>query len=205
MRHSRVVVWNDDRGFGFLEIEGGARVFLHISALDSGSPRPVVGDAVAFEPGTGRDGRPAAAWAAVVHGSRSTDSSVTGKRSSPRQLSRTGAAIVLPTLLVLAALTALIFITFGGDTLTWLPLLFVGASLVSFLAYWHDKRRASIGGWRVPEATLHLMDIVGGWPGGLLAQRIFRHKTRKASYQFVFWLTVVVNITLIWWTSHSGG
>ena len=66
-----------------------------------------------------------------------------------------------------------------------------GISLVAFIAQWIDKRRAEAEHWRVPEKVLHLLELLGGWPGAFLAQRIFRHKTAKLSYQFVFWLIVV--------------
>ena len=65
--------------------------------------------------------------------------------------------------------------------------------LISALTYWmyaRDKRRAEQGGWRVPETRLHLLDLLGGWPGGFVAQRRLRHKCSKGSYQFVFWLIV---------------
>jgi hypothetical protein len=41
--------------------------------------------------------------------------------------------------------------------------------------------------WRTPEKVLHASELLGGWPGALLAQQLFRHKTRKVSYQLVFW------------------
>jgi len=40
---------------------------------------------------------------------------------------------------------------------------------------------------RVPEATLHLIDLAGGFPGGLAARWLFRHKTRKLSFRVVTW------------------
>ena len=67
------------------------------------------------------------------------------------------------------------------------------ASSVTCLLYWHDKRRAQNGGWRVPESTLHTCELLGGWPGGFAAQRMFRHKNAKGSYQFAFWTIVLVH------------
>ena len=67
--------------------------------------------------------------------------------------------------------------------------------ILSALTYWvyaHDKRRAQEGGWRVPEVWLHVLELLGGGPGAFLAQRRLRHKCSKGSYQFVFWLVVLV-------------
>jgi len=56
-------------------------------------------------------------------------------------------------------------------------------SLVAFVAYGLDKRRAQASGRRVPENTLQLLALFGGWPGGLLGQRIFRHKTPRTEWR----------------------
>jgi uncharacterized membrane protein YsdA (DUF1294 family) len=70
-------------------------------------------------------------------------------------------------------------------------------SLVCFLAYGMDKRRAGNGSRRVSERTLHVMAFLGGWPGALIGQRQFRHKTQKGSFRIVFWLLVVVHIGIV--------
>ena len=70
-------------------------------------------------------------------------------------------------------------------------------SLASFAAYGFDKRRAAVGGRRVPERTLHLLALLGGWPGAILAQRQFRHKTRKVSFLIAFWAVVVLHVTVV--------
>ncbi|WP_219059758.1 DUF1294 domain-containing protein [Pseudomonas sp. UMAB-08] len=66
-------------------------------------------------------------------------------------------------------------------------------SLLAFFLYWHDKNRARNDGWRMPEKVLHGVELLGGWPGALLAQQRFRHKTRKLSYQTVFWMIVLLH------------
>ena len=70
-------------------------------------------------------------------------------------------------------------------------------SLVCFIAYGLDKRRAGNGGRRVSERALHLMAFLGGWPGALIGQRQFRHKTQKVPFRIVFWLVVVVHIGIV--------
>lgn len=88
---------------------------------------------------------------------------------------------------------------FGALSLWWrggsiIALVAYGAvSLLSFLLYWHDKRRAQEQGQRTPENVLHALELAGGWPGALLAQQLLRHKTRKLSYQVLFWLIVALH------------
>lgn len=76
----------------------------------------------------------------------------------------------------------------------WLPLaIYVAMSLLAFFLYWRDKRQAKANAWRTPEKILHGVELLGGWPGALVAQQAFRHKTRKVSFQLVFWLIVLLH------------
>jgi uncharacterized membrane protein YsdA (DUF1294 family) len=85
----------------------------------------------------------------------------------------------------------------------------VGVSAAAFVGQWIDKRKAASGEWRTPEATLHLFELLGGWPGAFLAQRSFRHKTAKLSYQIIFWLIVIgyeyvsIDYLLGWKLAHA--
>ena len=84
--------------------------------------------------------------------------------------------------------------------------LYAGASLVTFIAYAIDKSAAQSGRWRTQESTLHLLALIGGWPGALIAQNRLRHKSRKGSFLLVFWVTVLLNCGgLIWLLSTTGG
>jgi len=77
-----------------------------------------------------------------------------------------------------------------------LSLVFV-MSLVCFTAYGLDKRRAANGNRRIPEQTLHILALLGGWPGAWLGQRQFRHKTKKVSFLIVFWCVVVLHVAIV--------
>lgn len=75
--------------------------------------------------------------------------------------------------------------------LAWpgLPLVYaylIGINAVTVLFYGYDKRQAIVAGRRVPEVILHLAALVGGSPGALIAQMLFRHKTRKFKFRLVF-------------------
>lgn len=69
-------------------------------------------------------------------------------------------------------------------------------SLLTFALYALDKAAAANQRRRVAERTLHLLTLAGGWPGALLGQRLLRHKTRKTSFQLIFWLCVAGNLGL---------
>jgi uncharacterized membrane protein YsdA (DUF1294 family) len=73
----------------------------------------------------------------------------------------------------------------------------MGVNLATIVLYGYDKAVAGGTRRRVPENVLHLVAIVGGSPGALLAQVLFRHKTVKASFRRVYWLIVVLQLTAI--------
>jgi len=76
-------------------------------------------------------------------------------------------------------------------------------SLTTFVAYGCDKLASRRGEKRISERTLHLLSMCGGWPGALAGQMLFRHKTRKPSFQFCFWLTVLINGAMLFvWRGH---
>ena len=67
------------------------------------------------------------------------------------------------------------------------------ASVVCFTTYAVDKSAARAGRWRTSEQTLHLLALLGGWPGALIAQSLLRHKSKKTGFLLVFGTTVVIN------------
>jgi uncharacterized membrane protein YsdA (DUF1294 family) len=71
------------------------------------------------------------------------------------------------------------------------------ASIVTFALYGWDKRQAGLQRWRVPEKRLHWLSLVGGWPGAIIGQRLFRHKTQKLSFKLMFWVAVLIHVLLI--------
>jgi len=79
------------------------------------------------------------------------------------------------------------------------PVVYLTASVAAGILYGMDKSAARNGTWRTPEKTLHVLALIGGWPGALFAQNVFRHKSRKMSFQFAFWATVVLNCGALGW------
>jgi len=107
--------------------------------------------------------------------------------------------LFLPLLVAMLFLGGVASLALIGKLSIVVPCVYLGASLLAFLAYAKDKAAAKKDDWRVPENTLHFLGLIGGWPGALAAQRIFRHKTRKFSFQFAFWFTAVLNCSALSW------
>ena len=84
-----------------------------------------------------------------------------------------------------------------AEPLACIAVLYLAASTLCFVAYAIDKSAAVAGRRRISERTLLTLGFIGGWPGGLVAHRLLRHKTRKVSFLIPFWLSVVLNVILL--------
>jgi uncharacterized membrane protein YsdA (DUF1294 family) len=73
------------------------------------------------------------------------------------------------------------------------------------MMYGFDKRAARSEAQRIPEIRLQLCALLGGWPGALLAQQVFRHKSSKRSFQVTFWFMVVLNCGALWFLLSPTG
>ncbi|MCF7503296.1 MULTISPECIES: DUF1294 domain-containing protein [Vibrio] len=104
------------------------------------------------------------------------------------------------TYLVLVAVSAL-FVESSKALLVW----YLVIGLVTFFVYAKDKRAAINGNWRVPEKTLHILSVAGGWLGALIAQDKLRHKTQKQPFRSIYWLTVAINVAVFVWTLTPSG
>ena len=186
----RVSDWNDDKGYGFVAPhDGGTRAFVHVRAFQFGSRRPVAGDLISYE--TSRDARGR---------TNAVNVRFAGQRIEKREPRRPIPRVALGVLALLAASAAALL----GLVPAAIPVGYVVLSVVSYTMYWLDKAAAERGVRRTPESTLHFVDLLGGWPGALVAQQQSRHKTVKASFQSVFWFTVVANIAAVAWLVRSG-
>jgi len=177
--------WNDDRGFGFITpASGGSRVFAHVSAFPRGG-RPVPGGEVTYE--QIRDGRNRARAKDVRYVGRGSVTRSVGKGTSLAVVIAAAFFVLLTTLMLLDKVPVCLVGLFG---------LLSGAAVVMYGA---DKSAAIAGKRRTPESTLHAIALLGGWPGALVARRVFRHKTTKQPFRSIFWVTVVVNSAALGW------
>ncbi|WP_233579730.1 DUF1294 domain-containing protein [Frondihabitans sp. PhB188] len=77
------------------------------------------------------------------------------------------------------------------------PWIYLALGVLLFVVYGVDKRAARRGRWRISERNLLVVGVLGGWMGAVVAQQVFRHKTRKSSFQWAFWATVTVNAVVV--------
>jgi uncharacterized membrane protein YsdA (DUF1294 family)/cold shock CspA family protein len=190
----KVLEWHDDKGYGFIaaldEANPTQHAFFHIRDYERSGRRPEVNELVRFVPSQQDEGRTRAhSVRRAVRTSRPTSHSRKNVRVTPaREISTTAA------LFLIAAYAIGIAGAVRADRLPIvITFVLASASAVAYMAYALDKHAAEHGRWRIPESTLHSLEMLGGWPGALLAQRVMRHKTRKASYRAGFWMSVIVN------------
>lgn len=188
----KITSWNDEKGFGFITpLAGGKQIFIHISALSNRNRRPELNEVVTYSVSKDKHGRPCAA-----------DATLAGDRLTKKEAKKSNTAAILFAVLFLVAVAVS---ALTGSLSNYLPVGYVALSLVTFFAYAFDKSAAQRGAWRTSEGTLLFLGLAGGWPGALIAQETLRHKSKKASFRTVFWITVFVNCAALAWLHTDSG
>jgi uncharacterized membrane protein YsdA (DUF1294 family)/cold shock CspA family protein len=189
----KLINWKDDQGFGFVIPNGGGeKAFVHIKAFTERSKRPENGDLINYELSKDNKGRQTAKNIQMVNAQAVNKSS---KNSVWLEL-------ILITLLISILLISAYFNKLPIKISIW----YLTVSLITFAIYGKDKLAAKFDYWRTSENTLHILSIIGGWPGAMVAHKLLRHKSKKEEFRFTFWVTVIVNfISLLWLlTSYAG-
>ena len=81
----------------------------------------------------------------------------------------------------------------------FLPLYLILVNAAALLLMLSDKRKAKRGAWRIPEATLMCVALLGGSIGALLGMKLFRHKTRHLKFTLGIPLILFCQIMLVIW------
>lgn len=183
----KVTNWKDDQGFGFVTPNGGGqKAFVHISAFSKRSNRPVENDLITYELATDETGRFYA-----------KDIRFVGE-VSPLNFARKARWF-----LTIVSFCVLLYVVTISQQPALIVKVYTIVALVTFVVYALDKAAAKSDRWRTPESTLHVLALVGGWPGAMLAQTLLRHKSVKREFRLIFWITVVVNLLVLGWlVSH---
>lgn len=188
----KIADWHDGKGYGFIvPMGGGPRVFVHIKAFRNRNRRPTAGDVVTYSIARDEKGR-----------TRATNATLAGDKLEQR---RKGSSAVPAFFFSTIFLVAVGISIVAGQLPPWILVGYFAASVITYFAYAFDKSAAQSGRWRMSEGTLHFLALVGGWPGAWIAQQALRHKSRKAEFRVVFWITVLLNCAGLVWLHTSAG
>ena len=70
-------------------------------------------------------------------------------------------------------------------------------NVVAFFMYGLDKWKAKRSKWRIPEATLLGLAVLGGSIGAWLGMKVWHHKTLHKKFKFGVPAIIIVQIALI--------
>ena len=184
--------WNDARGFGFIRDGVGARHFVHIKSIRRTVVRPEAGLRVTFVPDADTQGR-SVATAVVLFGVETTPTRVARTTERHRQSNPAPLRLAAATAIVVTAASAVLL----DRASVWLLVGYLAIGVISIWRYWADKAKAEADEWRVPETELHVLDLVGGIAGGLVAQALLHHKTRKTGFVAITWLIAAAHLIVL--------
>ena len=185
----KITTWNDEKGFGFITPQdGGKQIFIHISDFNNRTCRLELNQEVVY---------------ALSHDKQNRICAKNVTLAGDKLRKQTKG---LPSIVFAVSFLAIVSISVLVDKLPpFILYLYLIASLFTFLKYALDKSAAKKSKWRTPESTLHLLSIIGGWPGALIAQQILHHKSKKLSFRIVLWFTVLLNCCGVAWLLTPNG
>lgn len=200
----RLARWLTDKGYGFIRPDdGGQDVFVHLRDFGRIAREPRVGDVIRFQRIADGKGRFRAADVEIAGLVRELE--ISGRSRRARRSRRAGThstttgGMKWRLLVVLAFAVALAVCSVRTALHPFIVAAYLVASPVAWLLYVFDKAAAMNGRQRTSENALLLTGLLGGWPGALLAQGMFRHKSRKTAFLVPFWITVAINCTALAW------
>ena len=80
-----------------------------------------------------------------------------------------------------------------------IPIYLIAINVVTFFMYGIDKWKAKRSKWRISEATLLSLAVIGGSIGAWLGMRVWHHKTMHKKFQFGIPLIIVAQVAMIIW------
>lgn len=185
IRYGEIVHWNDEKGYGFIKsnIEDEANIFFHISTFAYNHRRPQKGDLVCFLVETTAKRTNARRVLLSIHKDGLESNEPYDKKTSRAYLFEAAVYVMLDMLFYTVLATISIPIAIASAII----------SVLTISLYSLDKHASLKQSQRVPEASLHIAALLGGWPGALIARPLLRHKTRKSRFIIFFWMSIVVN------------
>ena len=178
--------WREEKGYGFITpTSGGKAIFAHIKDYSRSHRRPFKGLEVIYRTATDERGRKCAIAVCPLCEPKNNDREIRQKIYS--------VAVSFSFSVVLS------FLYYRDYIPVVVVALYAFMSIFAYLTYAADKRAAELHTWRTSEATLHLIELLGGWPGAALAQSWLRHKSKKWSFRIVYMIVVIMNCSGLYW------
>lgn len=215
-KKGKIIQWDDTRGFGFILSEDSKKnIFVHIKSFSDRRIRPSLNEEVTYTVYVDKTGKQSAinvtretdkprdfqqkniknkkntTLRSIAHINKNKNSSYKIDYKSTHRINTFHIIFIISFLAFL--LSSFIY----GKIPFLIIVAYLIVSIITYLAYSMDKSKAITERYRVPEKTLHILSLLGGWIGALVAQQRFRHKTKKTSFQIVFWSTVFLNISML--------
>lgn len=188
----KLIKWNNEKAFGFIAPNGGGdQVFIHKTGFSNRKRTPQINDVITFSISKDKQGRYCAG-----------DATYAGEKLKVKQAKGINKFSIYLSVIFLVGLILALMMKFISENIAFI---YLGMSSITFFAYALDKSKAKRGAWRTPESTLHILALIGGWPGAAIAQQMLRHKSQKRDFRFVFWLTVIINCCALVWLMSSNG
>ena len=78
-------------------------------------------------------------------------------------------------------------------------------NVVTFFIYGLDKSKARAGQWRIPEAQLIFLAVIGGSVGALVGMKVFHHKTRKSKFKIGVPAILIIQLIIYFLFSGNEG
>jgi uncharacterized membrane protein YsdA (DUF1294 family)/cold shock CspA family protein len=180
----KLIKWNEDKAFGFVALKDRSeQVFIHKKALINRHRKPQVNDIISFYLSKDKQGRTCA-----------NDAIFSGEKLKIKAAKKTNPFSIYLSVVFITSIIIFYLLEYFPQKLIFL---YVGASAITFVAYASDKSKAKRRVWRTSESALHMLALIGGWPGAAIAQQILRHKSQKKKFRIIFWLTVFVNLAVL--------
>ena len=207
-QQGRIIKWQDDKGFGFIETQAGESVFFHVSAFKA-QRRPAIGEEVVFTVGYDHQRRLQAKEVqelSFVQQKMAQKNQKIRQRNHKRSAQAEFEAGQKKRLFLGIGFYGVVILLAVMNKLSWLVIAwYVILGVITYGMYAKDKAAAQNGDWRTPESTLHLLSTLGGWVGALVAQTYLRHKSQKPEFRIAYYLTVIINLAGLLFIMVNGG
>ncbi|NOT11964.1 MAG: DUF1294 domain-containing protein [Methylococcaceae bacterium] len=200
----KIKSWKADKGFGFIQSRDEDKdIFIHIRDLKHSNYQPQQGDEIYYKVVADQEGR-IRAYDAFIKGQelsnlyRKKSFKQKNRASLPKKhITRRAYNLGKLLLLFIACIPFVFSVLLIKEHRNVFPLfIYLLMSLATFFVYAIDKTKAHKNETRISEKTLHLFELLGGWPGALITQRVIRHKNKKISFQVIFWIIVIIHIAI---------